>query len=150
MCIRDSLHYCLKGEDLVSVSGLTLAVEYIRSGLTLEQQPPKMSATVTPQLIRAGKMVWIVAAVTPMALEKVKGASGSMPGFAVSSRGPALICLVPGGTWVSTGIGVPLRRRALLACANELAGLEDFMLWDLELRDTMITQAFEGGFGFGR
>lgn len=88
-----------------------------------------MSPTVTPQLIRAGKVVWSVAAVAPMALEKLKGAWGSIPCFAVSNRGPALICLVPGGTSGSTRDGVTLRRRgAPLVCAGGVVGRITLML----------------------
>lgn len=91
---------------------------------TLEQQPPKISPTVTPQLIRAGTVAWRVAAVMPMALDTVKGASGSIPGFAVSNNGPTLICLVPGGTCGSAAVAVTLRRRAPGTCNGEVAGLE--------------------------
>lgn len=97
-----------------------------------------MSPTVTHQLVRAGKVACSVAAVTPMALETVNGASGSMPGFAVSSRGPALICLVPGGICGSTVVGATLRRRAPFACAGGVAGLEPFMLRAL-LCDTIVS-----------
>lgn len=51
-----------------------------------------------------------------------------MPGFAVSNRGPALICLVPGGIWDRTVTGFAFRRRAPLACDGGVAGLEPFML----------------------
>lgn len=63
-----------------------------------------------------------------MAFDKVKGASGSIPGFAVSSKGPTLICLVPGGICGSMIVGVTLRRRALPVCAGGVPGLEPFIL----------------------
>lgn len=52
-----------------------------------------------------------MATVTPMTLDSVRGASGSMPGLAVSSRGAALICRVPEGTGVTGGDGPGRRRR---------------------------------------
>lgn len=95
---------------------------------TLEQQPPKISPTVAPQLIKAGTVAWRVAAVMPMAFDNVNVASGSIPGFAVSNNGPALICLVPGDIWGSAAVGMTLRRRAAMSCSGGVAGLEYLML----------------------
>lgn len=68
-------------------SDTSIVGEGSREGRTLEQHPPKISATVTPQLIRAGRTAWRVTKVTPMALARVRGAS-EFPGSAVSSNGP--------------------------------------------------------------
>ena len=75
---------------------------------TFEQQPPKISAIVTLQLMRAGQMFCIVAAVIPMALETVRGRSGSWPDVAESSNGPTFICFVPGGICVPVEAGARL------------------------------------------
>ena len=78
---------------------------------TFEQQPPKMSPTVTPQLSRAGKGAFLTA------LEKVNRASGSSSGFVVFGKGSTSIFFAPVGT---CSMRVGLRRCVLLACADGL------------------------------
>ena len=53
---------------------------------------------VNPQLNKAGSMACSIAPATPMALDTVKPASGSIPGLTFSRDRAALISLVPGGT----------------------------------------------------